>query len=66
MEVWHFLHAAEEVVRAGVFSQYFAPGSESVSPFHLFHLSLIGQLLWVLLFYCLGFLLVGFVASSFG
>ena len=38
MEVWHFLQAAEEVVRAGVFLEFCAPGSESVSPFHLFHL----------------------------
>ena len=37
-----------------------------MSPFHLFHLSLIGQLWWVLLFLVLGFVLVGFVASSFG
>ena len=38
MEVGHFLQAAEEVVRAGVF-QSFVHGSERVSPFHLFHLS---------------------------
>ena len=31
------------------FSYYWAPGSESVNPFHLFHLSLIGLLWWVLL-----------------
>ena len=35
---WHFLQAAEEVVRAGVFLEFCAPGSESVSPFHPFHL----------------------------
>ena len=35
---WHFLQAAEEVVRAGVFLEFCAPGSESVSPFHLSHL----------------------------
>ena len=68
MEVWHFLHAAEEVVRAGVFHSI-APGSESVSPFHLFHLSLIGQLWWVLLFLvwvllCLGLLLLLLVDQS--
>ena len=62
MEVWHFLYAAEEVVRAGVFHSI-APSSESVSPFHLFHFSLIGQLWWVLLFLvwvllCLGLLLL--------
>ena len=38
MEVWYFLQAAEEVARAGVFLEFCAPGSKSVSPFHLFHL----------------------------
>ena len=32
-----------------------------MSPFHLFHLSLIGQLWWVLLFVCWGFVLLVFV-----
>ena len=33
------LQAAEEVVRAGVRFESSAPGSESVSLFHLFHFS---------------------------
>ena len=37
-----------------------------MSPFHLFHLSLIGQLWWVLFVSCVGVALVGFVASPFG
>ena len=42
MEVWHLLQA-EEVVRAGFFLEFCAPDSESVSPFHLFQLSLRSQ-----------------------
>ena len=35
MEIWHSLHAAEEVVRAGVFHSIL---HQVVRPFHLFHL----------------------------
>ena len=60
MEVWHLLHAAEEVVRAGVKS-FVHQVVRAVSPFRLFHLSLTGQHWWVLLFACWGFVLLLFV-----
>ena len=63
MEVWHFLHAAEEVVRAGVFHsilhQVVREPVSLVSPFFDWS-ALVGSSVS-----CLGVALVGFVVSSF-
>ena len=67
---WHFLQAAEEVVRAGVFLEFCAPGIESVSPFHLSHLFIDwSELVGLCLFACWGcwfgvFLLLFHVADQ--